>query len=226
MNNEKRYVPALGYDWLTNLYDPVVALTTREHTFKQRLIRQANIRGGHRVLDLACGTGTLAIWIQRSVPDAHIVGIDGDPKILALAKQKARKSGADVLFDHGFSTNLPYESSSFDRVLSSLFFHHLSHADKVRTVQEVFRVLKPGGEFHVADWGKPQNALMRTLFYLVQLLDGFENTQDNVQGMLPKLFMKGGFEDVGVAEEIGTILGTMTLYRARKTVSCREAGSV
>jgi ubiquinone/menaquinone biosynthesis C-methylase UbiE len=58
MNNEKRYAPALGYDVLTSLYDPVVALTTREKTLKGRLVEQADVQDGHSVLDLACGTGT------------------------------------------------------------------------------------------------------------------------------------------------------------------------
>lgn len=219
MDNEKRYVPALRYHWLTNLFDPLVALTARERTFKQRLIQQADIREGHRVLDLGCGTGTLAIWIKQRVPGALLVGIDSDQKILELAQEKTRKTGVHVVYDHGFSTNMPYENASFDRVLSSLFFHHLSHEDKVITIQEVFRVLKPEGEFHVADWGEPQNPVMRTLFYSVQLLDGFKNTRDNVQGRLPELFVNGGSEDVKVRHEMGTVFGTMTFYSGKKPLS-------
>ena len=216
MNNEKRYVPALGYDVLTSLYDPVVALTTREKTFKGRLVEQADVQDGHSVLDLACGTGTLAVLIKQRVPGARVVGIDGDPKILLLAKQKAQKNGVNIVFDHGVSTSLPYGSATFDRVLSSLFLHHLSHEDKVRTVLEVFRVSKPGGEFHVADWGKPQNALMRALFVLVRSLDGFENTRDNVQGKLPELFMRGGFGNVELRTEFATMFGTVALYAMKK----------
>lgn len=219
MDNEKRYVPALRYHWLTNLFDPLVALTARERAFKQCLIQQANIKEGHRVLDLGCGTGTLAIWIKQRVPGAVLVGIDGDQKVLDLARQKTRKTGVDVVYDHGFSTNMPYEHSSFDRVLSSLFFHHLSHEDKVITIHEVFRILKPGGEFHVADWGKPRNAVMRILFYAVQLLDGFENTRDNMQGRLPELIGNGGLEDVEVRDEMDTVFGTMTLYSGKKPLS-------
>ncbi len=225
MNSERRYVPALGYDVLTRVYDPVVALTTREQTFKRRLIRHANVREGHAVLDLACGTGTLAVWIRRRVPGAHVVGVDGDPNILGLAKRKAQRRGIDVVFDHGLSTNLPYESASFDRVVSSLFFHHLSHEDKARTVQEVFRVLKPDGEFHVADWGKPQNVLMRALFVVVRSLDGFANTRDNVQGKLPELFRNGGFEDVQVRDEIATAFGTLAIYAMKKRLSSRADGA-
>lgn len=226
MDDEKRYMPALGYHSLTNVYDPLVALTVRERIFKQRLVQQANVREGHRVLDLGCGTGTLAIWIKQHVPGAVVVGIDGDQKIFELAQQKTRKTGVDVVYDHGFSTNLPYDNASFDRVLSSLFFHHLSHEYKVITIQEVFRILKPGGEFHVADWGKPRNAVMRILFYVVQLLDGFENTRDNVQGRLPDLFANGGFEGVEVRHEMGTVFGTMTLYSGKKPSSVSGKSAV
>lgn len=216
MNKAGRYVPALGYDWLTGLYDPIVALATRERTFKRRLLQQADIREGHRVLDLACGTGTLAIWTKQGVPGAEVLGIDGDRKILSMAQRKAQTLGVEILLDHGFSTELPYESSSFDRVLSSLFFHHLSRQDKMRTVGEVYRVLKPGGAFHIADWGRPQNGVMRTLFYAVQLLDGFANTRDNMQGLLPALVAEGGFDRVDEQHEIATPVGTMTLYEASK----------
>lgn len=73
MAKEARYVPALGLDVLTPLYDPLVALTTRERTFKRLLIAQAGVRAGQRVLDLACGTGTLAVGLKRVVPGAIVV---------------------------------------------------------------------------------------------------------------------------------------------------------
>lgn len=208
------YVPALGYDALTALYDPIVAATTRERTFKSALIRQARISDGHRVLDLACGTGTLAVWIKKHVPGAEVTGIDGDPKVLSRACAKAAAAGAAIRFDEGISYELPYPDKTFDRVLCSLFFHHLSHADKLRTAREVLRVLRPGGEFHIADWGKPQNPLMRALFYAIQMLDGFANTADNVFGRLPEILGSAGFEGVCVKREFSTVFGTMSLYQA------------
>ena len=104
----------------------------------------------------------------------------------------------------------------FDRVLSSLFFHHLTWENKQRTARELFRVLKPGAELHVADWGYPSNALMRGLFLFIQLLDGFENTQANVEGKLIELFQETGFSNVAQRQTFNTIFGTMVLYSAVK----------
>ncbi len=78
------------------------------------------------------------------------------------------------------------------------------------------RVLKNGGQIHIADWGPPSNRLMRVLFYSVQLLDGFVTTADNVNGRLPLILQEGGFDNVDICENITTILGTLSLYKATK----------
>jgi ubiquinone/menaquinone biosynthesis C-methylase UbiE len=211
-----KYIPALGFRRLTPYYDAVVGYTTRERTFKRALIQQANIEPGQRVLDLACGTGTLSIWIKKSSPEAVVVGVDGDPEVLSLATRKAKQAGVSVQLDEAMSYDLPYPDSHFDRVVSSLFFHHLSWEDKGRTVQEIYRILRPGGQFHVADWGKAENVVMRALFVSIQLLDGFRNTRDNVTGKLVELFEGAGFVEVARKRTFSTLFGTMALYSAVK----------
>lgn len=212
--DEKEYVPALRFRWLTPYYDYIVGLTTREATFKRALLAQARIGPGNRVLDLACGTGTLALWIKQSEPLAEVIGVDGDPSILLLAAQKADRVSAQLRFDHAMSHELPYPAGYFDRAVSSLFFHHLSWANKERAAQELFRVLKPGASLHVADWGRAGNMVMRALFLSIQALDGFANTNDNVRGRLVPLFERAGFVEVSERQTFSTIYGTMALYRA------------
>jgi ubiquinone/menaquinone biosynthesis C-methylase UbiE len=177
---------------LTPYYDVVVRTTTRERAVKQALIKQACFEPGQQVLDLASGTGTLAIWIKQHQPLLDVTGVDGDPAILAIASEKAKKASIAIHFDHALSYSLPYPAIHFDRVVSSLFFHHLSRENKQRTALEVFRVLKPGGELHVADWGRPTNLLMRGLFLSIRILDGFKNTRDNVSGKLIEFFQDAG----------------------------------
>jgi ubiquinone/menaquinone biosynthesis C-methylase UbiE len=214
-----RYVPALGLRALTGLYDPVVRLTTREGTFKSRLIDQAGLQPGERVLDLGCGTGTLAIQAKLGQPSATIVGLDGDPEVLRRARRKAAEAGVEVELDEGYSTELPYADASFDVVLSTLFFHHLTSSDKRRTATEVLRVLRPGGRLHVADWGRPADAAMRVLSTSIRLLDGFEQTRDNLAGGLPRIFGDAGLIGAAEAGRMRTAFGTLAFYRAERPES-------
>ena len=215
---QRRYVPALGWQWLTPLYDPLVAATTRERLFKQKLIDQAAVREGDRVLDLGCGTGTLAIRLKQAVPGAVVVGVDGDEAILARARHKAARAGVELRFDLAMAQQLPYADASFERVVSSLFFHHLQPNEKRLTLLEAYRVLAGGGELHVADWGKP-NPWLRVMFYAVQILDGFPNTRDHAQGRLGQFVQAAGFRDVAMAAKLDTCLGTIALFRAYKATS-------
>ncbi len=214
--NNEQYIPALRFNWLTHLYDPVIAVTTREKTFKKRLIKQADIQKGYEVIDIGSGTGTLALWIKQSEPEAQVIGLDGDPKILSIAQRKSQDQGLSITFEQALSYDMPYSNNRFDRCLSSLFFHHLTLENKEKTFREMYRILKHGGEIHIADWGKPSNVLMRFLFYQIQLLDGFKTTTDNIKVVLPKLMKTVGFQNVSVVEEVPTIFGTMTLYSATK----------
>ena len=214
--NHTAYIPALKYGWLTPLYDPLVRWTLRESTFKRQLLEQARIERGHRVLDLGCGTGTLTLLIKSHHPKADVLGLDADPKVLDVARAKAAKAGLNIRLDQGIAFELPYPDTCFDRVISSLLFHHLTREKKEQTLGEVFRVLRRGGEFHVADWGKAQNWLMRITFLCVQMLDGFKTTADNVRGLLPQFFRAAGFEDVEESARYMTIVGTLSLHRARK----------
>ncbi|PTU30379.1 class I SAM-dependent methyltransferase [Stenotrophobium rhamnosiphilum] len=213
----ERYIPALGYHWLTSLYDPVVQLTTRESTFKPALIAQANLQAGERVLDLACGTATLTLLAKRAQPAAEVHGVDGDSNILKIAADKAQREGLTIQLQQGLANALPYADSHFDRAMSSLFFHHLTRETKRAAFAELHRVLKPNGELHVADWGQAHNSLMRVAFFGIQLLDGFVTTADNVRGLLPTLMLEAGFVDVCETERYSTVFGTMSLYRARKS---------
>ncbi|TDU25897.1 ubiquinone/menaquinone biosynthesis C-methylase UbiE [Panacagrimonas perspica] len=209
------YVPALGYRALTAFYDPVVRLTTREHAFKRGLLDQAAFQAGDAVLDLGCGSGTLALMALQRTPGLDLTGVDGDPAMLSQARAKAARSGATPRFDESLAQALPYENARFDAVMSSLFFHHLDRASKLLVLLEARRVLRPGGSLHVADWGRAANPLMRLAFLGIQLLDGYVNTADNVEGCLPELMQEAGFEQARETRRYSTVFGTMSLYHAR-----------
>ena len=210
------YLPAVRFDALTPLFDVFVRGTTRERTFKQKLLDQAQLEDGLDVLDLGSGSGTLAIWAKQREPGVQIRGLDGDSAIIAQAVRKATRAGVDIEFDEGLSYELPYPDGSFDRVLSSLFFHHLVLRDKERTIAEVARVLRPGGELHVADWGEPRSFPARVGAAAIRRFDGDEPTRDNLAGRLPELFEAGGLVDARERERVPAPLGVVSLYSARR----------
>lgn len=215
MNKAARaYIPALRFRWLTRFYDPVVQTLLWEKRFKRRLVEQTGLQLGHRVLDLGCGTATLSIMLKRACPAATVVGLDGDPEILRIARQKVSAAGVEIELHEGLAFAPPFAPQSFDRVVSSLVFHHLTTEDKRRTFAQVRSLLRPGGELHIADWGKAQNPLMRFAFLSVQALDGFLTTTDKVRGLLIPLMQETGFTEVAETHRTMTPLGTLSLYRA------------
>jgi SAM-dependent methyltransferase len=209
---EADYIPALRFRALTGIYDPLIRLTTRERRFKRLLLEKANLQPGERVLDLGCGTGTLALAAKRAQPAASVTGLDADPEILARARAKAADEHAEITFVQGVATELPFPDCSFDAVLSTLFFHHLAPDAKRMTGGELVRVLVPGGRLRVADWGPPQDPLMAFLFLGVRLLDGFEPTRDNAAGTLPSIFSRAGFGEVEQRERLRTAFGSLAFY--------------
>ena len=213
MTRDDKYIPALSYDRLTPLFDPVIRWSMRELELKRRLIVQARIEPGYRVLDLGCGTATLTILIKQMYPAAEVVGLDGDPKILAIAEAKAAKAEVSLTLDHGLAFEMPYPDQSFDRVVSSLVIHHLTTDNKRRAFQEIHRVLRPGGELHVLDFGRPHNLYTSIVSPLIRRL---EEAADNVQGLLPAMIREAGFDQVEVTQRFTTIFGPLALYRARR----------
>lgn len=213
MAESDSYIPPLRYGWLTPIYDPLLRRLTPELALKRRLVDQAHIERGHRVLDLGSGTGTLAILIKQTNPGAEVAGLDADPEALTLSETKAAAAGAEVRFDHGLAYRLPYVRNSFDRVVSSLVFHHLSPENKRATLQEVFRVLRPGGEVHILDFGQPHSALARLVSVVMRRL---EETADLIEGVLPEMLRQAGFIEVEETARQMTIFGTLSLYKGQK----------
>ena len=219
MSKEKKkaYIPALKYHWLTRFYDPLMEWGMREKKMKMKLIHQASLQPGERVMDLACGTGTLARLLQQSQPGVQVIGVDADPEILAIAKEKVKERPVDsILFEEGFSDQLSFSSNLFHHVFTSLFIHHLTLEKKKETFEEVRRVLKSGGQFHLLDFEKPQNGWMRAVFLPVQFLDGFETTSPHVKGIIPVLLKETGFAAIEETGQFVTIVGTIRIYKSFK----------
>ena len=210
------YIPALRFSALTRFYDPVVRMTTRERRVKQQLLKSADIAPGTTVLDLGCGTGTMTIWLKQRYPSVKVIGLDADSAILEIARTKAESAGVDITFLEANATDIPLPDGAVQSVVSSLFFHHLRTEQKRAVLAEVLRILQTGGELHISDWGRPSNPLMRGLFLIVQLLDGFTTTRDSVDGRLPQLIEETGVRLFREITHFNTVLGTLRQFRATK----------
>jgi ubiquinone/menaquinone biosynthesis C-methylase UbiE len=209
-----RYVPAAGRRAFTRLYDPVVALTMREATFRGRLCAQVldGLAPGAPVVDVGCGTGTLAIALAAG--GAVMIGVDGDPEVLGLARAKA---GADaVQWRMGSATALPLAGESADRVVMSLLLHHLGADAKRAALAEAARILRPGGRLHVADWGRPRDPLMRAAARVLQRLDGAQGLSEHLDGRLPGLLADAGLSTVALHDRLRTGWGSLELLSARR----------
>ncbi len=150
--SRRAFVPGMGVAWLLPLYDPLTRLLRLDRARRDLLV-QANLQPRQRVLDIGCGTGSLAVLIKQLHPDVEVVGLDPDEKALARARRKARRAGVAIQFDLAFSDDLAYAAASFDRVFSSFMFHHLDRDVKRATLGEVRRVLEDDGQLHLLDFG-------------------------------------------------------------------------
>jgi ubiquinone/menaquinone biosynthesis C-methylase UbiE len=208
----ENYVPANGRFLPTSLYDRSIAITMREGVWRPRLVREVLEGEPADVLDLGCGSGTLAIAIAAAPGEHRVTGIDGDPEILGIARAKP---GADqVELVEGMADDLPFNDQSFDRVVTSLLLHHLEPKTKRKALAEAHRVLRPGGRLHVADFGRSQDPAMRVLFAALQVLDGFSNTADHPAGRLPGMVEDAGFRTVERRDTLRTTWGSFELLTA------------
>jgi ubiquinone/menaquinone biosynthesis C-methylase UbiE len=213
--SKRTYLPAAGTDWLLPIYDPITKLLG-VRTVHRRLIEQAALLPGDRVLEIGSGTGNLSIQAKRLQPEAEIIGMDPDPKALTRARRKAERAGAAVRFDQGFSEELPYPDGSFDKVLSALMFHHLQPDAKKLSLVETRRVLRPGGSFHIVDFSDGTDRLggflARSHGFLARLLHQSHGYQPD--DTVIALMREAGLREPRELDRQTHILGQITYFEA------------
>jgi ubiquinone/menaquinone biosynthesis C-methylase UbiE len=208
MSSDRTFKPAAGRDIFLPLYDPL----TRLFGFagiQGALLRQAGLQPGFRALDVGCGTGTFAVTIKRENAAVDVVALDPDPKALARAQRKARLSDVSVQFDRGFADALPYDNAVFDRVFSSMMFHHLRRSEKEGTLREIHRVLKPGGRLEFIDFiSSGSHGLLARMLHPPKYL------ADNADGHLVELMTRAGLSDAKRVGFRNTAFGHVGFYQA------------
>jgi ubiquinone/menaquinone biosynthesis C-methylase UbiE len=215
---EQKFIPALGYDFLSEYYDLTIKLTMPEKKFRNKLIDLVNPLSGESILEFGFGTAQNLILLKQRKNEALVQGVDIDPKIKSIAEYKLRKNNLDVTLHLYDGNTLPFADNSFDKVFSSLVFHQLDAETKLHCLKELLRVLKPSGKLIIGDWGGAKSKWMRFSFYAVQMLDGFKTTNDNVNGLMPQFISDAGFQNVSEMDFINTAMGTYSYYTATSTL--------
>jgi ubiquinone/menaquinone biosynthesis C-methylase UbiE len=215
--SENAFTPALGRFAPIRFYDRVIALT-RERLWRALTAAHVAPRPDDLIVDVGCGTGSLALLLARVQPLARIAGVDPDPDVLAVARRKAGAADASVRWRVGMGDALVQllGAESVDTVVSSLVLHQCPIAVKRAVLASMFGVLRPGGKLVITDYGQQRTMLMRLAFRTVQLADGKEDTQPNADGALPALIGEAGFRDVREVEAVPTVTGSISIYVARR----------
>ena len=169
------------YDWLA----PLMTLGS-EHRLHRQVVARLALDQPAAVLDIGCGTGTLTRQIYDALPAAaprRVCGVDAAEAMIAVANRKAGdRPGLE--FAAALAEELPYPDASFDRVLSTFFFHHLNVDLKIKSLAEIWRVLRPGGQAAILDVDVPY-----TLFGKICAWSGFwlfhqAEIAENIRGKL------------------------------------------
>lgn len=218
MGSKENYTPALRFHFLTKWFDLFLSSTFPEKEIKQNLIHMCNFdkKNKFEALDFGCGTLTLSMMVKEQYPNVEITGIDIDKKVLEVAKSKLIKKPFVIDLEHFKGGMLPFPDDKFNIVYSTLVFHHIPDNEKEFYFHEIQRVIKPGGLFVMADFGKPSGILQKIAFALFRRLDGKKNNQANVDGLLPDMIRKSGLKSVRESMHKNTLFGTITFISAYK----------
>lgn len=208
----KDYIPAFNFDFLTPFYDLGVEFLGYGRSERKFVVDLLKLKKEETLLDVGCGTGTLVIIAKETSPEAEITGIDIDERVLRIAREKILKKRLEIKIIESNAEKLPFKNNSFDAIVSSLVFHHLPKEVKIAALGEIYRVLKSGGRFLLADFGD-KGWVVGLWYFLSHLLNLPEakTFEDNAKGLIPALMEKTGFKISKVAPDyrgIQFLMGT------------------
>lgn len=217
VQSRRSFIPAAGRDWRLPFYD-LLAKALGADQGRRRLVEGSVAGPSARLLEIGCGTGSLLVLLKEAHPGAEVVGLDPDANALARARRKAERASVTMRFDQGFADTLPYDDASFDRVFSSLMFHHLSLREREESLREVRRVLRPGGRLHLLDFAGPSCAAEGRI---ARRIHSSDQLKDNDEEVILRQLSAAGLTDAVVSGRFAARFAHMVTYEA----AAPEAGA-
>jgi len=198
---------------MVNSYDKYMKRITlgREDALRRTTVNLASVKEGDCVLEVGCATGTLSLTAKRQTgPSGSVFGIDIIPGMIEVSREKAARAGLDVTFQEGNMEAIPFPNEHFDVVMCSFMIFHMSEGVRNKGIEEIYRVLKPGGTFFVLDLALPPQPISR---WILKLLLGFMFKHDLKE--LQPVMESSGFSRIEIAQAKHRVLGLPLLSYVR-----------
>ena len=196
-----------------DLLEPVLLLG-KQSEYDNTIVRLLELKEGDKVLDIGCGTGVLTRMIaDRLDPEKSgiSIGIDAAAGMIQVARKK--RGNTACKFETVAAENLPFESGSFDSVVSSLFFHHVPMDLKEKALSEAYRVLKPEGRLIIADMHIPSTFMGWLVSHVSRWFFMQPQIGENIRGVMPSVIEGAGFES---PELVCSYFGYIAVFLSRK----------
>jgi ubiquinone/menaquinone biosynthesis C-methylase UbiE len=200
--------------WIYDVLSPPMTFY-QEKRIGKRIVELLALGGSEKILDVGCGTGTLTLDLGEQIKREQggiVIGIDAASKMIQKAKSKIKNEGA-VQFETAAAENLPYGDEYFDCAVSTFFYHHINFELKVKSLNELWRVLKQGGRVVIADVDVPTNLWGKICAWSGYVLFQQNEIRENIEGRFREAMNVSRFGDYKI---ISKHLGYVTIFELRK----------
>jgi demethylmenaquinone methyltransferase/2-methoxy-6-polyprenyl-1,4-benzoquinol methylase len=174
------------YQWLYDGISRLAALSVGgEPRFRQLALQGLTIQSDTHVLDLCCGSGQTTQFLVKY--SQNVTGLDASP----LSLQRARQNVPEAAYVEAFAETIPFTEAQFDVVHTSAALHEMQPAQLREIIQEVYRVLKPGGVFTIVDFHPPTNPIfwpgLALFFWLFETETAWKLLKTDLTGLLTEI---------------------------------------